>query len=66
MTLLDGRQMQSNIDSVQADQPLEMLGMRMHLLPAGNQYPLGDGADALPRTLAQAVRLLAAVEPAAE
>lgn len=58
VTLLDGRQMQSNIGTVEAHEPLEMIGMRLHLLPAGNSYAVDSAGAPLPPALVQAVRLL--------
>ena len=63
VTLLDGRQMRSNIAEARAHEPLEVLGMRLHLLPAGNRYPIADPTASLPPTLVQAVRLLVAADP---
>ncbi len=61
VTLLDGRQMRSNIDHVETRDPLEMLGVRLHLLPAGNHYRLDDRTASngdMPSSLLQAIGLL--------
>ncbi|WP_418320016.1 cyanophycinase [Piscinibacter sakaiensis] len=61
VTLLDGRQMTSNIDEIEPRDRLEMLGVRLHLLPAGHRYLFAEGQGAegkLPPSLRQAVGLL--------
>lgn len=55
VTLLDGRRMRSNIDEAEPRERLELLGVQLHLLPAGNRYALGDG---MPPSLAQALSAL--------
>lgn len=61
VTLVDGRQMQSNFQDIDERQSLEMLNVRLHLLPAGHRYllPAADrSGPSLPPTLQQAVELL--------
>ena len=40
VTLIDPRHMRSNFDSIGEGDKLEMLGLQLHLLPAGNRYVL--------------------------
>lgn len=40
VTLVDPRQMRSNFNHIGDGEKLEMLGLQMHLLPAGNRYVL--------------------------
>ena len=40
VTLVDPRHMRSNFDSIGEGDKLEMLGLQLHLLPAGNRYVL--------------------------
>lgn len=61
VTLLDGRRMRSNISEIDSRERLEMLGIRLHLLPAGNRYGLVDGAASrsdIPASLVQAISVL--------
>lgn len=60
VTLVDGRQMRSNLAESDPDAPLEMLDVKLHLLPAGHRYPLrpAPGDRALPPGLRQAVAQL--------
>lgn len=38
VTLIDGRHMRTNFQRIDSSAPLEMLGVTMHVLPAGNRY----------------------------
>lgn len=38
VTILDGREMISNYDQIEAQEKLELLGVKMHLLPSGSMY----------------------------
>jgi cyanophycinase len=38
VTILDGREMISNYDEIEAQEKLELLGVKMHLLPSGSSY----------------------------
>lgn len=61
VTLVDGRQMRSNVREVDPEQPLQMLDVRVHLLPAGARYELVDtdpDTPAPPPALRQALELL--------
>ena len=46
VTLVDPRRMRSNRDSIDDDEKLEMLGLRLHVLPAGNRYVLPNNPKA--------------------
>lgn len=46
VTLLDGRHMTSNLEDVDAQQQLELIDVRLHLLPAGNHYNIEADAAA--------------------
>ena len=64
VTLIDGRQMRSNFDDIDSRERLEMLGLRLHLLPAGYRYGLNRAGSTnwpLPASLRDAVEVL--VEP---
>lgn len=66
VTLLDGRQLRSNFDDVESRERLEMLGVRLHLLPAGRRYSLAPGSESfrrMPQALREAVGLLVAPGP---
>lgn len=67
VTLVDGRRMRSNIDDLEPNERLEMLGMTLHLLPAGHRYELGPQARAalrpLPASLRDALSVLVAPGP---
>lgn len=61
VTVLDGRLMRSNIADADSRERLEMLGIRLHLLPAGNRYGVVDGIGShadIPPSLRQAISLL--------
>ena len=38
VTILDGREMVSNYDEIESKEKLELLGVKMHLLPSGSSY----------------------------
>ena len=38
VTILDGREMISNYDQIEAQEKLELLGVKMYLLPSGSRY----------------------------
>lgn len=64
VTVLDGRRMVSNLAQVKTRERLELLGMRLHLLPAGNRYGVVDGERGqrpIPASLRDAISLLVAV-----
>ena len=42
VTLVDPRHMRSNFDNADDGDKLEMLGLQLHLLPAGNRYALAN------------------------
>lgn len=61
VTLIDGRQMRSNAREADPEEPLQMLDLRLHLLPAGTRYRLrepDEDAPAPPPALRQALELL--------
>jgi len=64
VTLVDPSQMQSNVNELETLEQIEMLGVQLHLLPAGHRYSLRS-AGQVPRTgpLRQAVQRLVAVGP---
>lgn len=67
VTLIDGRRMRSNFNDVAPNESLEMLGVTMHVLPAGNRY--GSTVTErgisrpMPTTLRDAIRVLVAPGP---
>lgn len=65
VTLVDGRQMRSNLKDAEPQAPLEMLDVRLHLLPAGHRYSLRPGPNdsPLPPGLRLAVQYLVAPGP---
>jgi len=66
VTLIDGRSMTSNIADIQAAERLELLGVRLHLLPSGYRYSViaaEQGARRMPASLLDAVELLVAPGP---
>ena len=66
VTLLDGRQLRSNFEEIESRERLEMLGVRLHLLPAGRRYSLVPGSESfrrMPAALREAVGLLVAPGP---
>ena len=66
VTVVDGRQMRTNADLIDARERLEMLGVRLHLLPAGYRYsadPEVQQALDLPPSLRDVIGLLVAPGP---
>ena len=66
VTLLDGRQLRSNFEDVESRERLEMLGVRLNLLPAGRRYTVSPGSESwrrMPPHLREAVALLVAPGP---
>jgi cyanophycinase len=65
VTLIDGRRMRSNFGAAAASEHLEMLGVTLHVLPAGNLYSSltdkGGARSRLPPSLRSAIAAL--VEP---
>jgi cyanophycinase len=64
VTLVDPSQMQSNVDELEVLDQIEMLGVQLHLLPAGHRYTVksvGQGARSAP--LRRAIQRLVAVGP---
>lgn len=64
VTLVDPSQMQSNVNELEAFEQIEMLGVQLHVLPAGHRYSLKTLAKN-PRTapLRQAIQRLVALGP---
>ncbi|MFM2035894.1 MAG: hypothetical protein RL459_1159 [Pseudomonadota bacterium] len=66
VTLLDARSMTSNFADIESNERLELLGVRLHLLPAGYRYsvvPGERGARRISASLLEAVELLVAPGP---
>jgi cyanophycinase len=66
VTLLDPRKMHTNFDAIDAEEKLEMLGLQLHILPAGQRYaaPIGIKQNKKqPQSLWEAVYLLAQTGP---
>lgn len=61
VTLVDTTEMQSNVDAIEAEEQIEMLGVVLHSLPAGRRYGVGDTDRRWPQQLERALRRL--VEP---
>ncbi len=64
VTLVDPSHMQSNVDDLEVLDQIEMLGVQLHLLPAGHRYTVksvGQGARSAP--LRRAIERLVAVGP---
>lgn len=65
VTLIDGRRMHSNVDDLEAHERLEMLDVRLHVLPAGHRYEVAPKSryrqESMPASLRDAIRSL--VEP---
>lgn len=64
VTIVDGRSMLSNHDRIDERERLELLGVRLHVLPSGHRYslkPTVSQARVMPTALLEAVGLL--VEP---
>jgi cyanophycinase len=71
VTLIDGRQMSSNFLEVEERESLELINVRLHLLPGGARYYLrGRTEDRVPEALREAVAAVTSVstvvEPGAE
>lgn len=64
VTLVDTSQMQSNVNELETLEQIEMLGVQLHLLPAGHRYSLRSVGQ-VPRAglLRQAIQRLVAVGP---
>lgn len=68
ITLLDGRQMTSNVLDIDAQERLELINVKLHLLPAGTSYRIpAVGAqpsdDDAPVALREALKLVVGVGP---
>ena len=67
VTLIDGRQMSSNYLEIDRRERLELINVKLHLLPAGARYHYNnrdDGervADGVPSALREAVAAVTAV-----
>lgn len=44
VTLVDPSQVRTNVDSLEADEQIEMLGLQLHTLPAGHRYAVHGSA----------------------
>jgi cyanophycinase len=66
VTLIDPRKMRSNFETVDAQDKLEMLGLQLHMLPAGHRYPIPANLKQnkkQPNALWEALYLLAQTGP---
>src|SRR4051812_13151114 len=64
VTLLDGRDMTSNFIDVEAHQRMELVNVKLHLLPAGARYYLhGKARGKVPNALREAVAAVTSVSP---
>jgi cyanophycinase len=65
VTLIDGRRMHSNVDDLEANERLEMLDVRLHVLPAGHRYDVEPRSRYLQETTPASLRdaIKALVEP---
>jgi cyanophycinase len=64
VTLVDPSQMQSNVDELETLEQIEMLGVQLHLLPAGHRYSMQSvGQTARSAPLRQAIQRLVALGP---
>ncbi len=64
VTLVDGRGMQNNLPESNADNPLELLNVILHVLPAGKRYHWQETPnEAMPENLRSALILLTAPGP---
>ena len=65
VTLIDGRRMHSNVEDLEAHERLEMLDVRLHVLPAGHRYEVAPKSryrqERMPASLRDAIKTL--VEP---
>ena len=60
VTIVDGREMQSNFTDIRNKDVIELANVRLHLLPAGARYDLPDGDGRTPASLLEAVRAITA------
>jgi cyanophycinase len=60
VTVLDGRRMNTNVQEVATRERMEMLGVRLHMLPAGNLYAVCETGCQMQASLASAIELLVA------
>lgn len=66
VTLIDPRKMRTNFETVDAQDKLEMLGLQLHMLPAGHRYPIPANLKQnkkQPNALWEALYLLAQTGP---
>ena len=64
VTLVDPSQMQSNVNELDALEQIEMLGVQLHLLPAGHRYSVKSiGQTARSAPLRRAIERLVAAGP---
>jgi cyanophycinase len=64
VTLVDLSQMVSNVDELDALEPIEMLGVKLHLLPAGHRYQIhATASGARDQLLNRALQKLVAIGP---
>jgi cyanophycinase len=65
VTLVDPSSMRTDIGQIEPQKPIEMLGLRLHTLPAGRRYAVRPSAQnaAWPAGLLQAVQRLVAPPP---
>ena len=68
VTVIDGHQMRTNYNEVESSDRLEMLGIAMHVLPAGNRYYTSatektELSRPMPPSLRDAIRTLVAAGP---
>ncbi len=66
VTVVDGRAMVTNVNEVESREHLEMLGVRVHLLPAGRRYSTRgttQKAQGMPQALREAISMLVAAGP---
>lgn len=64
VTLVDPSQMQSNVEELEAQEAIEMLGVQLHLLPAGHRYSVSALSQSPQLShLQRAIERLVAVGP---
>jgi cyanophycinase len=67
VTLIDGRQMMSNFLEIEERERLELVNVKLHLLPAGARYYLrGRGESNVPAALREAVAAVTSVATTVE
>lgn len=67
ITIVDGRQMSSNFLEIARNERLELVNVKLHLLPAGARYYLrGPEAGSVPRALREAVAAVISVSTVTE